>query len=167
MCHLWRKKTDLKIIGDVEGDTTYLNEKSYQSIEGCVETIMFGIDRLMKNSKQTMEFLLIRPPGHHSNMIQCSGFCVINNIWYGANYLQSKYQIKKIAIVDYDVHHGNGTHELFYNSKILFIDIHRYDGIFYPKTGNTNEIGTGEGINYTVNIPMEKRINRRAIFKRI
>lgn len=98
-------------------------------------------------------FCAIRPPGHHAELDYAAGFCIFNNIAISARYLQSEYGIARIAIVDWDVHHGNGTqHSFESDGSILYISLHQYP--HYPGTGSTSENGTGAGKGYTLNIPM-------------
>lgn len=166
-------KLMIKIVSDIDGDGTSMCKDSIKSVESSIKTICSGLDFQAKTNNNV--FLLIRPPGHHSTIINksnngCSftndGFCIINNISIGIDYLKNKYNIKKIAIVDWDVHHGHGTQQIYYErSDILFIDIHRYDGKFYPGTGNINEIGSGEGKNYTINIPLDKNSDEKIYLK--
>jgi histone deacetylase 6 len=104
-------------------------------------------------------FSLIRPPGHHSGVKNTiNGFCIFNNIAIGARYLQEKYNIKKIAILDYDIHRGDGTHFIFREDpSILFISTHRYDhGTSYPAgpEGNYDNCGVGQGKGSKLNIPL-------------
>jgi len=97
-------------------------------------------------------FALVRPPGHHAEADRAMGFCFFNHVAVGARYLQSKHKVKKIAIVDWDVHHGNGTQRSFYaNNDILFISTHQYP--HYPGTGAATESGVADGMGYTVNLP--------------
>ncbi|MBI3395246.1 MAG: histone deacetylase [Spirochaetia bacterium] len=99
--------------------------------------------------------LLVRPPGHHSRRSRPMGFCLFNNIAVAARYLQT-IGYAKIAIVDFDVHHGNGTEESFYSDpSVLFISLHQYP--FYPGTGAAADIGTGAGAGFTLNLPMAAR----------
>ena len=99
-------------------------------------------------------FALLRPPGHHATTNMGMGFCYINNIAVAANWLRKK--IDKVAIVDIDVHHGNGTNDTFLERKdVLFISTHQW-GI-YPGTGPYDEVGIGEGEGHTVNIPLNSR----------
>jgi acetoin utilization deacetylase AcuC-like enzyme len=98
-------------------------------------------------------FCAIRPPGHHAERDYAAGFCIFNNIAISARYLQSEYAISKIAIVDWDVHHGNGTqHSFKSDSSILYISLHQYP--HYPGTGSASETGSGAGKGYILNIPM-------------
>jgi len=101
-------------------------------------------DDLMKNHKKI--FCAIRPPGHHAESVKANGFCFINNIAVTARYLQKKYKIKKIAIIDFDVHHGNGTQEIFYNDKsVAYGSIHEFP--LFPGTGAEDETGVGNIFN--------------------
>lgn len=98
-------------------------------------------------------FALIRPPGHHAEMSMAMGFCLFNNIAVLARYLQNTHGIDKIAIIDWDVHHGNGTQHLFEEDPaVLYISTHQYP--FYPGTGNYSETGIGRGNGATLNCPM-------------
>tara|TARA_Y100000590_G_scaffold468082_1_gene649295 strand:+ start:561 stop:1502 length:942 start_codon:yes stop_codon:yes gene_type:complete len=98
------------------------------------------------STKYKKFFCAIRPPGHHAETARANGFCFINNIAVTARYLQKKYQIKKIAIIDFDVHHGNGTQEIFYKDKSVFYgSIH--ESPLFPGTGFKNEIGLGNIFN--------------------
>jgi acetoin utilization deacetylase AcuC-like enzyme len=105
------------------------------------------------NKKVDNGFALLRPPGHHAEMSMAMGFCLFNNIAVLARYLQNTHGVKKIAIIDWDVHHGNGTQHLFEEDpSVLYISIHQYP--FYPGTGNYTETGTGKGVGATLNCPM-------------
>ena len=98
-------------------------------------------------------FALVRPPGHHAEKNRAMGFCLFNNIAIGARYLEKKYGLSRILIVDYDLHHGNGTQHSFYDdSTILYFSTHQYP--YYPGTGWYNETGEGDGKGYTINIPL-------------
>jgi acetoin utilization deacetylase AcuC-like enzyme len=98
-------------------------------------------------------FAMVRPPGHHALRNRAMGFCLFNTIAVGAQYLKAVYGAKRIAIVDWDVHHGNGTQEAFYDDpSVLFISTHQYP--FYPGTGGIAEVGMKEGAGYTLNVPL-------------
>jgi len=98
-------------------------------------------------------FALVRPPGHHAEMSMAMGFCLLNNIAILARYLQNAHGLNKIAIIDWDVHHGNGTQHLFEEDpSVLYISTHQYP--FYPGTGNYSETGIGKGNGATLNCPM-------------
>ena len=95
-------------------------------------------------------FCEVRPPGHHAEKQKAMGFCVYNNVAVGAYYLLEKYNLKKVAIIDFDVHHGNGTQDIFYdNEKVLYISSHQYP--YYPGSGAANEKGSK---NNVLNVPL-------------
>jgi acetoin utilization deacetylase AcuC-like enzyme len=98
-------------------------------------------------------FAFVRPPGHHSEKTRAMGFCIFNNIAIAAKYALEKDKLKRIAIIDFDLHHGNGTQNSFYETdELLFISIHQYP--YYPGSGSAGEIGNGAGEGYTINIPV-------------
>ena len=98
-------------------------------------------------------FALVRPPGHHATSTQAMGFCLFNNLAIAARYALSKYKLERIAIIDFDVHHGNGTQDIFYDEpRVLYISAH--ESPLYPGTGSMEEIGSGDGEGTTINIPL-------------
>lgn len=98
-------------------------------------------------------FVAARPPGHHSMPNHAMGFCLFNNVAIAARYAQRKLGFRRIMILDWDVHHGNGTQDAFYSDPtVLFCSLHQFP--FYPGTGSASERGSGDGLNYTLNIPM-------------
>ncbi|XP_037805790.1 histone deacetylase 4 isoform X1 [Lucilia sericata] len=125
---------------------------------GCV------IDLAMKTAKGDLKngFAVVRPPGHHAEANLAMGFCFFNSIAIAAKLLRQRLpEIKRILIVDWDVHHGNGTQQAFYsNSDILYLSIHRHDdGNFFPGTGGPTECGSGPGVGYNVNISWSGALN--------
>jgi acetoin utilization deacetylase AcuC-like enzyme len=123
---------------------------------GCLLNLCDGI--MDPNTEYSRGFALIRPPGHHANADTASGFCLFNNVAIAARYLQNKYGLTRIMILDWDVHHGNGTNDIFQEDKdVLFVSIHRHDnGHFYPGEGAAEDIGSGEGEGYCINVPLDK-----------
>ena len=98
-------------------------------------------------------FALVRPPGHHAQRDRAMGFCLFNTIAIGAQHLKRTYGAKRILIMDWDVHHGNGTQDAFYDDpSVLFISTHQYP--YYPGTGAVEETGINDGEGYTINIPL-------------
>lgn len=98
-------------------------------------------------------FALVRPPGHHAERNQAMGFCLFNNAAIGAQYLREKFGLTRVLVMDWDVHHGNGTQHSFYDDPgVLYVSTHQYP--YYPGTGAASEAGRGQGAGYTVNLPI-------------
>jgi len=136
----------------LDPDTIYSpgTKKAALKAVGCV---IKAVD-LIEEGIITKAFCAVRPPGHHAESDKAMGFCIFNNVAIGAAYYSSKYSIEKAAIIDWDVHHGNGTQNAFYESdKIFYISLHQYP--HFPGTGSKNETGHGNGKGYTLNIPMK------------
>ena len=132
----------------LDGDTI-VSPGSKRATYDAVGSIVTAIDGIEKK-KFDNAFCGVRPPGHHSCKEKAMGFCIFNNVAVGANYLINKYNYKRIAIIDFDVHHGNGTQDIFYeNEKVLYISTHQYP--YYPGTGSEKEKGK---YNNILNIPL-------------
>ena len=137
----------------LDGDTI-VSPGSKEATRDAVGSILTAIDGVMKKDFNNA-FCAVRPPGHHAEKQKAMGFCVYNNIAVGAYYLLEKYNLKKVAIIDFDVHHGNGTQDIFYeNEKVLYISTHQYP--FYPGSGSNNEKGKH---NNVLNIPLPAGTN--------
>lgn len=112
---------------------------------------------------------LVRPPGHHATAERSMGFCLFNNIALAAQHARTAHGLNRVLIVDWDVHHGNGTQDIFFaDPSVYFMSIHRYGHGFYPGTGAANETGTGAGLGATLNVPVRygtKRTDYRAIYE--
>jgi len=133
----------------LDGDTV-VSPGSKDASKDAVGSIITAIDGVQKNEFKNA-FCAVRPPGHHAEKEKAMGFCIYNNVAVGANYLIEKYKYNKIAIIDFDVHHGNGTQNIFYdNEKVLFISTHQYP--YYPGSGSEKEKGD---FNNVLNIPLE------------
>jgi acetoin utilization deacetylase AcuC-like enzyme len=132
----------------LDGDTI-VSPGSKDATSDAVGSIITAIDGVQnKNFKNA--FCAVRPPGHHAEKNKAMGFCIYNNVAVGANYLINKYKLNKIAIIDFDVHHGNGTQDIFYdNEKVLYISTHQYP--YYPGSGTNDEKGKHNNI---LNIPL-------------
>ena len=173
---LWKKPSIIsdEIIKDVH-DTKYINliknsipTKGFSSLDGdtiispgsknatfdAAASIITAIDGV-QNKEFKNAFCNVRPPGHHCNQNKAAGFCILNNIAIGAKYLLNKYKCKRVAIIDFDVHHGNGTQDIFYeNENVLFISTHQYP--YYPGSGAEYEKGK---FNNILNIPLPAGTN--------
>jgi len=132
----------------LDGDTI-LSPGSKEAARDAVGSIIRAIDGVIKKDFRNA-FCAVRPPGHHAEKKRAMGFCVYNNVAVGAYYLLEKYNLSKVAIIDFDVHHGNGTQDIFYNNKnVLYISTHQYP--YYPGSGAANEKGAKNNI---LNIPL-------------
>jgi len=132
----------------LDGDTI-ISPGSKEATSDAVGSIITAIDGVQNNEFKNA-FCAVRPPGHHAEKNKAMGFCIYNNVAVGANYLISKYKLNKVAIIDFDVHHGNGTQDIFYdNEKVLYISTHQFP--YYPGTGTEKEKGK---YNNIFNIPL-------------
>ena len=133
----------------LDGDTV-VSPGSREATKDAVGSIITAIDGVKKKEFKNA-FCAVRPPGHHAEKDKAMGFCIYNNVAVGANYLIQKYNYSKVAIIDFDVHHGNGTQDIFYdNEKVLYISTHQYP--YYPGSGSEKENGK---FNNVLNIPLE------------
>ena len=132
----------------LDGDTI-VSPGSREAASDAVGSIITAIDGV-QNKEFKNAFCAVRPPGHHAEKNKAMGFCIFNNVAVGANYLINKYQLNKVAIIDFDVHHGNGTQDIFHdNEKVLYISTHQFP--FYPGSGTEQEKGK---YNNIFNIPL-------------
>ncbi len=132
-------------------------QKSYEIALSATGAVLEVSDRII-NGEINNGFALIRPPGHHAEQDQALGFCLFNNVAILARYLQQQYQLDKILILDWDVHHGNGTQHTFEaDPSVLYISTHQYP--FYPGTGAYDETGLHKGVGTTLNCPMPAGAN--------
>ena len=132
----------------LDGDTI-VSPGSKDATLDAVGSIISAIDGV-QNKEFKNAFCAVRPPGHHAEKNKAMGFCIYNNVAVGANYLINKYKLNKIAIIDFDVHHGNGTQDIFYdNEKVLYISTHQFP--YYPGSGTEQEKGK---YNNIFNIPL-------------
>ena len=132
---------------------TVASPKSYEAACLAVGGVLEAIEAVTQG-KADNAFALVRPPGHHAERNRAMGFCIFNNIAIGAKYVMKAHGAERILIIDWDVHHGNGTQNAFYEDpRVLYFSTHRY-GFFYPGTGDPAEVGSGKGEGFTVNVPM-------------
>ena len=132
----------------LDGDTI-ISPGSKEATTDAVGSIITAIDGV-ENKEFKNAFCAVRPPGHHAEKNKAMGFCIYNNVAVGAHHLLEKYKLNKVVIIDFDVHHGNGTQDIFYdNSKVLYISTHQYP--YYPGSGAEQEKGK---YNNILNIPL-------------
>ena len=131
---------------------TQVGSESYKAALMAAGGVMAAADAVI-NKKVKNAFCAVRPPGHHAERAKAMGFCIFNNVAAGAKYVQKKWGLKKVLIVDWDVHHGNGTQSIFWDDPTVFyFSTHQFP--YYPGTGSENEVGGGEGEGFTFNMPM-------------
>jgi len=133
------------------GDTP-ISSESYEVAVAAAGGVLSAIDAVIEG-KVRNAFCAVRPPGHHALKDRAMGFCLFNNVAIGARYIQKRHNLAKVLIVDWDVHHGNGTQAAFYDDPtVLYFSVHRFP--FYPGTGSEAEKGTGKGLGLTLNAPL-------------
>ncbi len=138
----------------------YLDPDTETSPESCNAAklaaggLCNAIDCIMEG-KVRNAFAFVRPPGHHAEGDRAAGFCLFNNVAIGAMHAVRKYNLERVLIVDWDLHHGNGTQHSFYeDNRIVYFSTHQYP--FYPGTGSVYEIGKGKGLGFTINVPLSQ-----------
>jgi acetoin utilization deacetylase AcuC-like enzyme len=141
---------------------------SYEAAKLAVGGLLNAIDSTVAG-KTDNAFAFIRPPGHHAEADRAAGFCLFNNVAIGAMHAIKNFNMTRILIVDWDLHHGNGTQHSFYEDpRVLYFSTHQYP--YYPGTGGVSEIGRGKGLGYTINAPLSPGADDAqyvAIFRRI
>lgn len=161
------KRDELEMVHNKEYVRLFLEDLKKLPKHSDVYFNEFTVDAALLSSGSSMEMthqvlsselnngiIISRPPGHHATKDTAMGFCFLNNIALSAKFAMEKHNLKKVAIIDFDVHHGNGTEDIFYDDpNVLFVSTHRY-GSFYPGTGDLNDIGKDKGEGFNVNIPL-------------
>ncbi len=154
-----RKYID-RVEKEISGGTRYLDSMDTAVCERSFEIALYAVGGCLNMCDTVMSgkaingFCAARPPGHHAERTYAAGFCIFNNIAICAKYLQTEHGLKKIAIVDWDVHHGNGSqHSFEADPTVFYASTHQFP--HYPGTGAATETGTGAGKGYTLNIPMK------------
>jgi acetoin utilization deacetylase AcuC-like enzyme len=147
-------------------DTT-ISMKSFDASLYAAGGAISAVDAVMSGDVRNA-FAAVRPPGHHATAESTMGFCIFNNVAVAAKYAQNKYkEIENVAIIDWDVHHGNGTQGIFYSDpSVFFFSMHQYP--WYPGTGSYGETGQGKGLGTTLNLPVKaytKAADQNAAFE--
>jgi acetoin utilization deacetylase AcuC-like enzyme len=134
-------------------------EVALHAVGGVIDAVDAVLSARAKNA-----FCAVRPPGHHARPAAAMGFCLFNNVAIAARYAQRKHAVQRVAIVDWDVHHGNGTQEIFYSDgSVLFFSTHQWP--WYPGTGHTTETGEGQGLGLTINCPLPAGSGREEVME--
>jgi acetoin utilization deacetylase AcuC-like enzyme len=141
---------------------TVICPDSYDVSRLAAGAVVASVDAVMTGQVGSA-FALVRPPGHHATPGAAMGFCLFNNAAIGARYAQERYGVENVVIIDWDVHHGNGTQDIFYRDRsVFYFSTHQYP--YYPGTGSLDERGEGEGEGFNLNIPLaagtEARLHR-------
>ncbi|HLI52671.1 MAG TPA: histone deacetylase [Thermomicrobiaceae bacterium] len=138
--------------GGLAGPETVVSTGSFLAASLAAGAAIQAVDWTLAESGRRA-FALVRPPGHHAEPSHSMGFCIFNNVAIAARHAISRRGLERVAIIDWDVHHGNGTQAAFYDSnQVLYCSVHQWP--LYPGTGWHNETGTGAGDGYTVNVPL-------------
>jgi acetoin utilization deacetylase AcuC-like enzyme len=146
--------------GHLDPDTV-VSPESYTVALAAAGACVSAVDAVLQGNDRNA-LCLVRPPGHHATPTCSMGFCLFNNIALAAHHALSIHSLDRVLIVDWDVHHGNGTQDIFYaDPRVLFFSIHRFGMGFYPGTGDADETGDGEGIGYTLNVPVRYGTSRQ------
>lgn len=149
---------------DVLDPDTHTSPRSYEAACLAAGAVVEAV-KMVAGKEADNAAALVRPPGHHAEANRTSGFCIFNNIAVGAHYALAKLNMARILVVDWDLHHGNGTQHSFYDTdKVLYISTHQYP--YFPGSGGLQEVGSGAGKGYTLNVPLQGGQNDEA-FARI
>jgi acetoin utilization deacetylase AcuC-like enzyme len=149
-----------------EETETMVSRESFEIARLAAGGTLQAVDKVMTGEFRNA-FVLARPPGHHAGPDYGLGFCIFNNVALGAKHLLKNFDLDRILVLDIDSHHGNGTQQIFYNTKkVLYISLHE-DPTEFPETGFVDETGQGDGLGYTVNIPFPFGTGDAAYWKAI
>jgi acetoin utilization deacetylase AcuC-like enzyme len=147
------RQVSLRGGGMVDADT-YTTSATFDAARLAAGGCCTAVDAIM-SGEATNGLAVVRPPGHHAERSHVGGFCLFNNVAVAARQAQAVHGVGRVMIVDFDVHHGNGTQEIFYEDpSVLFFSTHLYHPFFYPGTGSMQQIGAGPGQGTTVNVPL-------------
>ena len=131
---------------------TQTSARSYEAALAAAGGLIDLVERIL-NGELNNGFALVRPPGHHAEANRAMGFCLFNNVAVAAAWALNQKGLSRVMIVDWDLHHGNGTqHSFYFDPRVLYVSTHQYP--FYPGTGNLNEVGDDDGRGFTVNVPL-------------
>jgi acetoin utilization deacetylase AcuC-like enzyme len=146
--------------GSIDPDTV-LSTESFHVALAAAGACVAAVDAVL-NGADRNALCLVRPPGHHATQNRSMGFCLFNNIALAVHHALTARKLNRVLIVDWDVHHGNGTQDIFYEEpRVFFFSIHRYGNGFYPGTGAADETGRDKGLGHTLNAPIRFGTSRK------
>ena len=166
LCHSPRyfqlvKREAASGFGDLSTGDTAICPVSFDVALHAAGGVLNAVDAVFEQKAENA-FCIVRPPGHHATPDRGMGFCIFNNVAIAARYAQRKYGVERVLIADWDVHHGNGTQDIFYDDgSVFFFSTHQYP--WYPGTGSANETGDAEGEGATMNCPFPAGAGRKEI----
>jgi acetoin utilization deacetylase AcuC-like enzyme len=147
-----KELSNLKGAADLSTGDTVITPGSFETVQFATGGVLNAVDAVM-TKKVKNAFCAVRPPGHHATPSRGMGFCIYNHVAIAARYAQKTYGVKRVLVVDWDYHHGNGTQDTFYEDEsVLVFDTHHYGA--YPGTGSSGETGAGKAIGTKFNVPM-------------
>jgi acetoin utilization deacetylase AcuC-like enzyme len=147
--------------GNLSTGDTSISMASLEVALYATGAVLNAVDAVFERAADNA-FCIVRPPGHHATPDRGMGFCIFNNVAIGARYAQQKHGAERVLIADWDVHHGNGTQDIFYTDRsVLFFSTHQYP--WYPGTGSASETGVGAGEGKTLNCPLPAGAGRKEI----
>lgn len=151
--YISRLKAEIDSGGGWLDPDTYVSSRSFDAALYAAGGVINSVKAVMDKEVGSV-FALVRPPGHHATFTHQMGFCLFNNVAIAAKFALGNYDIKRILIADFDVHHGNGTQDAFYSDRhVLYFSTHEYP--LFPLTGRAGETGTDDGEGYNINVPLE------------
>jgi len=149
--------------GRINPDTV-VSPASYRVALAAAGACASAVDAVLRGDDHTA-LCLIRPPGHHATPTRSMGFCLFNNVALAATHAKRQHHLTRVLVIDWDVHHGNGTQDIFYEDpEVMFYSIHRYGNGFYPGTGAAQETGRGKGLGHILNVPVKFGTPRKEYF---
>jgi acetoin utilization deacetylase AcuC-like enzyme len=147
-----RELTNVTGAKELSTGDTEVTADSLAAARAAVGGVLNAVDSVMSGRSKNA-FCAVRPPGHHATRNRGMGFCIFNNVAIAARYLQKMHGIRRVLIVDFDYHHGNGTQDIFYeDDSVFYFSTHHYGA--YPGTGSAAETGAGKGVGTTLNVPL-------------
>jgi acetoin utilization deacetylase AcuC-like enzyme len=147
-----RELSNVQGFRELSTGDTLVSMDSLEAAEFAAGGVLNAVDAVMQG-KVKNAFAAVRPPGHHATPTRGMGFCIFNNVAIAARYAQNKYGVRRVLIVDWDYHHGNGTQETFYeDGSVFYFSTHHYGA--YPGTGSADETGAGKGAGKILNVPL-------------